>query len=46
MEQYGNATTFNLETVLVQNIKNSPYYARKALDLDNAYEIIDEIYTT
>lgn len=45
MEQYGN-TNYNLETVLVQNIKNSPYYIKKAMDLDNAHEIIDEIYET
>lgn len=46
MEQYGNTTTYNLESVLVQNIKTSPYYIRKAMDLDNAYEVIDEIYET
>lgn len=44
MEQYGNKSTFNLESVLVQNIKNSLYYVKKALDLENVYEVIDEIY--
>lgn len=46
MEQYGNTNTFNLENVLVENIKQSPYYARKALDLDHVHELIDEIYNT
>jgi len=44
MEQYGNKSTFNLESVLVQNIKNSLYYVKKALDLDHVHEVIDEIY--
>ena len=46
MEQYGNTSTFNLENVLVQNIKNSHYYIKKALDLENVHEVIDEIYNT
>ncbi|KAL4524470.1 hypothetical protein Ndes2526B_g00475 [Nannochloris sp. 'desiccata'] len=46
MEQYGNASTFNLESVLVQNIKSSHYYIKKALDLDSVHEVIDEIYET
>lgn len=46
MEQYGNTSTYNMESVLVQNIKSSPYYVKKAMDLDNAHEIIDEIYET
>ena len=44
MEQYGNSTTFNMENVLVQNIKSSLYYAKNALDLDTVHEVIDEIY--
>ena len=46
MEQYGNTSTFNLESVLVQNIKISPYFIRKAVDLESVYEVIDEIYDT
>jgi pre-mRNA-splicing factor 38B len=46
MQQYGNTTTFNLESVLLQNIKNSHFYIKKALDLDNVHELIDEIYET
>ena len=46
MEQYGNTTTYNLESVLLQNIKSSPYFVKKAMDLDTVYEIIDEIYET
>jgi len=44
MEQYGNISTFNLESVLVQNIKSSHYYIKKALDLDTVLDVIDEIY--
>ena len=46
MEQHGNTTTYNLESVLVQNIKTSPYYIKKAFDLENTHELIDEIYET
>ena len=46
MEQYGNTGTFNLESVLVQNIKNSHYYIKKALDIDSVHELIDEIWNT
>lgn len=46
MQQYGNTTTYNLESVLLQNIKNSHFYIKKALDLDNVHELIDEIYET
>lgn len=46
MEQYGNKSTFNFDSVLVQNIKNSHYYIKQALDLDSVHEIIDEIYDT
>jgi len=44
MEQYGNKATFNLESVLVKNIKDSLYYVKQALDLDHVHEVIDEIY--
>jgi len=44
MEQYGNAKTFNIDSVIVQNIKGSLYYAKNALDLDTPYELIDEIF--
>ena len=46
MEQYGNTSTFNIENVLVQNIKSSDYYVRKVLELESVYEVVDEIYNT
>ena len=46
MEQHGNASTYNLESVIVQNIKSSHYYITKAVPLDTVHEIIDEIYNT
>lgn len=46
MEQYGNSNTFNIESVLIQNIKESHYFAKKAMDCDTVYDVIDEIYET
>lgn len=44
MEQYGNATTFNLENVLRQNILVSSYYKQSAAPLESVHDLIDEIY--
>ena len=44
MEQYGNTTTYNMEPVLLQNIKSSQYWAASALGLESVDEVIDEIY--
>jgi hypothetical protein len=44
MEQYGNTTTYNLENVLYQNIKTSLYWNRRAKDIADYDELVDEIY--
>jgi pre-mRNA-splicing factor 38B len=44
MDQYGNTTTFNIETVLMQNIKNNSYYQRTAFDIDTVTDLIDAVY--
>ena len=46
MEQYGNVSTYNIESVLVQNIKESHYFVKQAMDCDTVYDLIDEIYET
>jgi hypothetical protein len=44
MEQYGNTSTYNLENVLLQNIKRSDYYTKQASNVDNWEDLVDEIY--
>ncbi|KAL4418785.1 hypothetical protein ABPG77_005499, partial [Micractinium sp. CCAP 211/92] len=44
MDQYGNTTTFNLETVIVSNIKRSDYWERRASKIGDVLELIDEVY--
>lgn len=44
MEIHGNATTFNLENVLRQNIVGSDYYRQTCTALTNWSDIVDEIY--
>lgn len=46
MEQYGNPNTFNIESVLIQNIKECHYFAEKAMDCDVVHDVIVEIYET
>eukprot|EP00887_Chlorella_sp_A99_P006116 scaffold22.g6116.t1 len=46
MEQYGNQTTYNMEPVLLSNIKSCQYWAASAMQLDTVEEIVDEIYNT
>lgn len=44
MDQYGNTTTYNLETVIVSNIKRSDYWERRASKIGDVLELIDEVY--
>lgn len=44
MEQHGNTTTFNLESVLRQNILDSRYYCNTVVTLSSWQEVVDEIY--
>ena len=44
MEQYGNTSTYNIEPVIVSNIKRSQYWAGTCLFLESVEEVIDEIY--
>lgn len=44
LEQYGNTTTYNLEPVLVQNIKRSLFWERRAQYIADVPELIDVIY--
>ncbi|GAX83496.1 hypothetical protein CEUSTIGMA_g10921.t1 [Chlamydomonas eustigma] len=44
MEQYGNATTFNVENVLRQNILSSEYYNKTCGELISWEDVVDEIY--
>ena len=44
MEQYGNTTTFNLESVLLQNIKRSQYWEKRVGAIMDVAELIDEIW--
>lgn len=43
MEQYGNVSTFNIESVLYQNIQNSEYYKNNCVKLSAVDELIDEV---
>lgn len=42
MEQYGNASTYNIERVLYQNVQNSEYYKNNCVKLSTIEELIDE----
>lgn len=44
MEQYGNQSTYNLETVLKQNIGNADFYRNDCMKLNTWAAIIDQIY--
>lgn len=44
MEQYGNQSTYNLETVLKQNINNADFYKNDCLKLKSWSEVIDQIF--
>ncbi len=43
MEQYGNTSTYNIETVLYQNVQNSEYYKNNCVKLSAIDELIDEV---
>ena len=42
MEQYGNATTFNIESVLHKNIKDGEYFNKTCVKLTTFAELVDE----
>ena len=44
MEQYGNTTTYNMESVLRKNIVDSEYYRDTCMKLNSWEEVVDEIY--
>lgn len=43
MEQYGNATTFNIESVLHKNIKDGEYFNKTCVKLTTFEAIVDEV---
>ena len=43
MEQYGNATTYNIERVLYQNAADSEYFKNKCAPLATFEELVDEV---
>lgn len=43
MEQYGNTSTYNIETVLYQNVQNSEYFKNNCVKLSAIDELIDEV---
>lgn len=44
MEQYGNTTTYNFESVLFQNIKRSLFWERRAQHIMDVVELVDVVY--
>ena len=46
MEQYGNTTTYNVESVLQKNIVASEYYRQTCMKLTTWEEVVDEIFYT
>ena len=42
MEQYGNTTTFNIESVLHKNIKDGEYFNKTCVKLTTFAELVDE----
>ena len=43
MQQYGNATTFNIEKVLYQNAIDSLYFKNNCVKLSTFEELVDEV---
>lgn len=43
MEQYGNTTTFNIESVLHKNIKDGEYFNKTCVKLSTFEELVDEV---
>ena len=46
MEQYGNQSTYNIESVLHKNITGCEYYHKTCNKLQTWTEVVDEIYET
>ena len=46
MEQYGNQSTYNVESVLHKNITGCEYYNKTCAKLENWTQVVDEIYDT
>ena len=44
MEQYGNTTTYNVESVLQKNVVNSEYFRDTCMKLSTWEEVVDEIF--
>ena len=44
MEQYGNTTTYNMESVLRKNIVDGEYYRDTCMKLKTWEELVDEIF--
>lgn len=44
MEQHGNKTTYNIETVLRKNIVDSEYWRNTCAKLQTWEEVVDQIY--
>lgn len=44
MEQYGSQSTYNLETVLQQNVKNADFFRNDCAKLTTWSAVIDQIY--
>ena len=42
-EQYGNTTTFNIESVLHKNIKDGEYFNKTCVKLTTFEELVDEV---
>ncbi len=42
LEQYGNTTTFNIESVLHKNIKDGEYFNKTCVKLTTFAELVDE----
>ena len=45
LEQYGNTTTFNIESVLHKNIKDGEYFNKTCVKLTTFAELVDEAST-
>ena len=44
LEQWGNGTTYNLESVLLANIKQGDYWNQTAHAVDTVEELVDVVY--
>lgn len=46
MEQYGNTSTYNVESVLQKNVVGSEYYNKTCVKLEDWGQVVDEIWST